>query len=326
MMWLRQSTISVINFGPVLDMGDGVTLEVAVGIITSLDHAATGIMLSKNGGTLTIREQGANFVATTYDAHGCYKVSLSAIDTGTLGRLRVIHTEPATYLAVWQDFMVVPAQVWDSMFGADKLDVAVAEQANIDFGALQKLSLNAATPAVTVSDKAGFSLAATGADLILKTSTFAVAIVAAINELATYGLTALNTLLVTTGIKAASVPALVQADVRTAVGLAAANLDTQLSTIDTVVDAIKVKTDTINDAGALVWTYTLTDSVTGATIPDATVIITSDSAGANVLRTGVTNSAGVATFYFAPGDSGTTVYIFCTKAGWNFAVDQEVIS
>jgi len=144
-MWLRQSTVSVINFGPVLDFADGVSLK--TGILASLDNATTGIMLSKNGLTLAVREQGANFVATTYDAHGCYKVSLSAVDTNTLGRLRVIHTEPATYLAVWRDFMVVPQQVWDSLFGADKLDVAVVEQANIDFGVLQKASLNAATPA-----------------------------------------------------------------------------------------------------------------------------------------------------------------------------------
>lgn len=146
-MWIRQSTVTVINFGPVLAKGDGVTLQTGAGIITSLDHATTGIMLSKNGGTLAVREQGGNFVATTYDAHGIFKVSLSAVDTGTLGRLKVVHTEPATYLAVWMDFMVVPANVWDSLFGADKLDVAVVEQANIDFGALQKASLNAATPA-----------------------------------------------------------------------------------------------------------------------------------------------------------------------------------
>jgi hypothetical protein len=155
-MWLRQSTVSVINFGPVLDFADGVTLEVAAGIITSLDHAATGIMLSKNGQTLVVREQGANFVATTYDAHGCFKVSLSAIDIGTLGRLRVIHTEPATYLAVWRDFMVVPQQVWDSLFGTDTLDVAVVEQANIDFGALQKASITAAVPAVDLSGLSTF--------------------------------------------------------------------------------------------------------------------------------------------------------------------------
>ncbi len=59
---------------------------------------------------------------------------------------------------------------------------------------------------VLVGDKTGFSLSATGADLILKSSTFVQAIVAAINEFATYGLTALNTLLTSTGIKATSIP------------------------------------------------------------------------------------------------------------------------
>ena len=65
---------------------------------------------------------------------------------------------------------------------------------------------------IACSDKTGFSLSATGADLILKSSTFVQAIVAAVNEFATYGLTALNTLLVTTGIKAASVPAVTLAN------------------------------------------------------------------------------------------------------------------
>ena len=58
---------------------------------------------------------------------------------------------------------------------------------------------------IACSDKTGFSLAATGADLILKSSTFIQAIVAAVNEFATYGLTAINTLLVTTGIKVGSI-------------------------------------------------------------------------------------------------------------------------
>jgi hypothetical protein len=60
---------------------------------------------------------------------------------------------------------------------------------------------------IACSDKTGFSLAATGADLILKSSTFIQAICNAVSEFATYGLTALNTLLVTTGIKAATIPA-----------------------------------------------------------------------------------------------------------------------
>jgi hypothetical protein len=41
------------------------------------------------------------------------------------------------------------------------------------------------------------------------------------------------------------VSTLTQADIRSAVGMSSANLDTQLSTIDTVVDAVKVKTDSL---------------------------------------------------------------------------------
>lgn len=145
--WLRQGTVRVITFGPFLSSSDGKTLQTGAGIITSIDHATTGILLSKDGGAAAIREQGANFVASAYDAHGFFKVNLSAVDTNTLGTLMVMHSEPATYLSVWRVFLVVPAQVWDSFFGTDKLDVAVVEEANIDFQALKKASLNAATPA-----------------------------------------------------------------------------------------------------------------------------------------------------------------------------------
>jgi len=127
--WLKQSTAVVISFGPFLDKGNGVDLETGAGIITSIDHATTGIKLSKNGGALTIRNQ--EVTPSTYDAHGCFLVTLDAIDTNTLGTLRMIHTEAATYLPVWQDFMVVPANVWDSMFGADYLQVDAAQVAGV---------------------------------------------------------------------------------------------------------------------------------------------------------------------------------------------------
>jgi len=262
--WLKQSTAAVITFGPFLDKDDGVTLETGAGIITSIDHATTGIKLSKNGGALTIRHQAVT--PSTYDAHGCFLVTLDTTDTNTLGRLRVIHTEAATYLPVWQDFMVVPANVWDSMFGADKLDVAVVEQANIDFGALQKTSLNAATPASVqniAADGSGFT---------------------AIPDMATA---------------------------------------TNLAIVDTVVDAIKLKTDTLGGAGAITWTYTLTDADTGALIDGASVWVTTDSAGANVIASGVTDDSGQVTFYLDAG----TVYVWRSRAGYNFTnPDTEVVS
>ena len=125
MQYLKQSTPVVIKFGPVLDFEDGVTLENGAAIITALDHPSTGIMISKNGGTLAVRH--ADVTPTTYDAHGFYNVSLDAIDTNTLGRLLVCHTKPDTYLAVWKEYMVMPANIYDSMFGSDKFDVDLAD-------------------------------------------------------------------------------------------------------------------------------------------------------------------------------------------------------
>jgi hypothetical protein len=254
---LRQSTVSVINFGPVIDKGDFLNVESGAGIITSFDHATTGILISKNGGTLTIREQGANFVATTYDAHGCFKVSLSAVDTNTAGRLRVIHTEPATFLPTWRDFIIIPASLYDTMFvaqptaailkffdvaasvltcasvnqagdahvHADAIDTltkasgpgdlaavfagVVTNAAGTDVGSdsaeiltrlpdatagaanglpvidatgakLTKTVDLTAGQSIAVNDKTGFALAATGADLILKSSTFILAVADAV--------------------------------------------------------------------------------------------------------------------------------------------------
>src|SRR3990167_7749913 len=109
---LRQSTSKAVSFGPFVDKTDGVTLE--VGLVTAIDHATTGIKLSKNGGALTIRSQAVT--ASTYDSHGNYVVTLSTTDTGTLGTLRMIYTDAATCLPVWQDFMVLPAAMWNSLF------------------------------------------------------------------------------------------------------------------------------------------------------------------------------------------------------------------
>lgn len=108
-MILKQSTSVVIPFGPFLDKTDGVTLE--TGLVSALDHASTGIMLSKNGGTLAVRH--ATVTASSYDAHGSYKVTLDTTDTGTLGQLRVIYTDATTCLPVWKDCLVVAATVYD---------------------------------------------------------------------------------------------------------------------------------------------------------------------------------------------------------------------
>jgi hypothetical protein len=125
---LKQSTSVVIPFGPFVDKTDGVTEE--TGLVSALDHASTGIKLSKNGGALTIRH--ASVTASTYDTYGNYLVTLDTTDTNTLGRLRVQFNETATCLPVWQDFMVVTANIYDSLVGgSDLLDVSVTQLAGV---------------------------------------------------------------------------------------------------------------------------------------------------------------------------------------------------
>jgi hypothetical protein len=129
-------------------------------------------------------------------------------------------------------------------------------------------------------------------------------------------------------------------DVRTAVGLASANLDTQLSAIDTVVDAVKVKTDQLEFTASTVnaniatggvgsgaetinyYVYTNESAKTGA-IANVSVWVTSDEAGLVTVAQGETDADGKVTFYLDTG----TYYFWRSKTGYTFTnPDLEVIS
>lgn len=67
-------------------------------------------------------------------------------------------------------------------FTGTYVNAQVKAQDNIDFGALQKASLNAATPSVTVSDKTGFSLSVAGIQAIWDALTSALTTVGSIGK------------------------------------------------------------------------------------------------------------------------------------------------
>src|SRR3989304_9113453 len=119
--FLKQSTAVTIMFGPFVDKTDGVTLETGAGIITSIDHATTGIFLSKKGAAAAIRSQAVT--ASVLDAYGMFKVALSTTDTNTAGTLDVLMAEAATFLPVHKSFMGLPANGFDSLMGTDLLDI-----------------------------------------------------------------------------------------------------------------------------------------------------------------------------------------------------------
>ncbi len=155
--WLRQSTTVTVKIGPFVDDGDGNTDE------TALTITAADVRLSKNGGNIA---QKNDATACTHDEIGIYDCPLNATDTGTLGILSLVVHE-AGALHVRHDYMVVPANVWDSLFGADRLQVHAAEITNdlITAAAIATDAIGADEFAQAAADKVFGSGAATLAEL-----------------------------------------------------------------------------------------------------------------------------------------------------------------
>lgn len=118
-MWLRQSTASQeILLGAFLDSTDGNTAE------TGLTIANTDIKLWKEGATT---EANKNSGGATHIAGGRYYAVLDATDSNTLGKLE-INVHVAGALAVRREFMVVSANVYDSLIlDTDTLNADVTQ-------------------------------------------------------------------------------------------------------------------------------------------------------------------------------------------------------
>jgi hypothetical protein len=111
---LKVGTAVTVQMGPALDRTDGVTPETGL---------TPTVYLTKNGAAFAVRTG----VTVAHDRDGFYRVDLSINDTDTLGRLRAQFTDSATHAPVWENFQVMTANAWDSLYGADRLNVNVAE-------------------------------------------------------------------------------------------------------------------------------------------------------------------------------------------------------
>ena len=115
---LKQSTQVDVLIGPLIDDGDFKAVE------ESVAYNATGIDVDVIKGVTKADVSLANSSGDGYWRHvanGYYAVTLSTTDTGTLGPLRVTF-EATGVLPCWEDFLVVPANVYDAMVaGTDYL-------------------------------------------------------------------------------------------------------------------------------------------------------------------------------------------------------------
>jgi hypothetical protein len=142
-LWLKQSTAVDVQVGPAVDSTDGNTEEGGL-TITQGD-----VLLSKNGAAWA---QKNDATACTVDATNAafYKCPLNATDTGTLGRLQLSIHESGS-LIIYHEFMVVPANVYDSLVGgsdylqADTVQLAGTTQDATDLADFAATGYNPAT-------------------------------------------------------------------------------------------------------------------------------------------------------------------------------------
>jgi hypothetical protein len=121
MQFLKYNTAATVTMGPFVDKGDGVTPEtgLAAGTVDEIGvykHDATA--LTDISGTTTF----------THRAGGMYTMTLSTSDTNTVGRMTAYVRDDSVCLPVWKDFMVLPANVYDSFVaGSDYMQVDAVE-------------------------------------------------------------------------------------------------------------------------------------------------------------------------------------------------------
>src|SRR5574343_851983 len=151
MIFLKQSTAYTAKIGPSIDDTDGKTAE------TGLTLSQADIRLSKNGGDIAQKNEST---ACSHDELGYYDCPLDATDTGTLGKLQLFVHESGA-LPVFHEFMVVTANVYDTLFSTDKLEVDVAQWLGQNCAAVT----NNGVPEVDITHIAGAAVATGSAQL-----------------------------------------------------------------------------------------------------------------------------------------------------------------
>ncbi len=131
MQYLRTNTATRITVGPFLDKTDGITPETA---LTVTNEKLTFIV--DDGGVPTLvldtapTASGGNndMVHITGDDAGYYDLELTAANVNYLGRAKLALTDAANHCPVFQEFMIIPAMVYDSLIlGTDLLDTSVVQ-------------------------------------------------------------------------------------------------------------------------------------------------------------------------------------------------------
>ena len=237
MRYLRTNTATIVTVGPFYDKTDGVTIETGLTITNERismtvdlnDGSAPTLVLDNVTGATSATSNDLNYI-TNCDA-GLMQLELAAANVNYLGRAFLTITDAANHCPVFHEFMILPANVYDSLvLGTDYLDansvqVGGTAQTGRDIGASVLLSSGTGTGQVSLSS---------GAVLLQATQT---------------GVTIPTVTTVTNQLTAATIAdAIWDEDISTGHAVANSggkivydNVNAPIGTVDTVVDAISAR-------------------------------------------------------------------------------------
>ena len=281
---LKQSTQVDVLIGPLIDDGDFKSVE------ESVAYNATGIDVDVIKGVTKADVTLANSAGDGYWRHvanGYYAVTLSTTDTGTLGRLRVTF-EATGVLPCWECFVVVPANIYDSLIaGSDKLYVDAVEISSSSTAA-DNVEANIGNLDASIADLNDLSAADVNAQVDAALADYDPPTKAELDA----GLA---------GITAPSA-----SDVADAVWDEAQAGHTTAGTFGLYLDARVSSVSGTPGSGANSCTITITEG--GSGVPGATVWVTTDAAGSTVVAEGKrTNDSGQVTLLL---DAGSVYYLW----------------
>lgn len=125
MLFIRQNSTDKVVIGPVVAVGDGFT-PVTTLVLTGAGAADEAEAILHNNGTVV--DISAYTFAAIAVADGYYHLTLAAGISGTVGHMTVVINDDSLCLPVRADFLVLPANVYDSLvLGTDLIDVNTAQ-------------------------------------------------------------------------------------------------------------------------------------------------------------------------------------------------------
>jgi hypothetical protein len=142
MQFLKADTNTEVLIGPVVAVGDGFTP-----VTTLSPSTADEAELIKYGGAsaLTVTSISGSTMTAISGADGYYTLDISTGNTDTEGFLTVLFNDDSLCLPVRHDFMVVNANVYDSLFAAATTDYLQTDAVQISSDSTAADNLEAAT-------------------------------------------------------------------------------------------------------------------------------------------------------------------------------------